>query len=966
MADRRIVIAGDLDPIEYYPTHVCVPLSQGEVQNNGLTSCGILADGVPIPTQVNNVMHWPDHSVKAQHVWANLRGGVNYEYYCDRVENDFPVMRVIENSTRIEVNNELFQVVIDKVPNAGFIQILDATEKFASSTHFLHDERMISFSVQNAAHATVEIEHTGPIMTCIKINGWYETKLKKVPGFVIGTTRVYIFANSPIIKFDHASTFGANMNLHGIGQMGIDFKLERPYSAHLIGRYITEKFPYYITQTDTNAIFWQWAGSNRVDRDEESDIALHNLYKNFWLHEGPLLDPRLPNRYFEAWQTQTDTKEIKAEYARAANMQGVSMRCQFAITVKANSVVPFIKLYQENPIGIIESSEAVRTGVFGPIAPYVDHESPEIAEVDKWVNRAAKGNFTAINRYGDYGIFNFGNLHSDELMTEGRPSLHRCYSNNHYGFNSVLWMLFFRSGDWSVLKVARIANDYYASIGQVRYDELKGKPDGSPGPETKHHVPGAFWHCKGGLPFGGRDYGMDANDIDADLVGHWPDPTSLLWGWVIDACDFSREGYEIWADNVKFRSDGWAREVNTSIVHAIYLYEYLEHTDPVLENKIRGMRNGLMSLPLKDQAPGPIWMPNWLSVYYEAFPDDTEFKNWLVAQAPTVMPGIEGCWAMSLAATLTDITGDTSWIEKQFSTVNRATKVLVESTDLWQGYGCKPGPSYDQHFMLQWPRLSAAYLKYNLLDIAGVYEPGNYLFGIARLSTEWPEDMQIRGTHIYTLIPDGITSFDITIDAATLAGGNIQGCSMYVNRPDGTKALDVPRLVISNNIRNRHWRDSNYDIDREVYTVDTHGVSGLWEIVFGSDGIGLYQKLTQYPEAQKLQSLNGPMPISGEQIRHKIKHGTLYLRRTKEAETENGFIHFRAMGTKNATCVNNTWVMPAAIKKFELSLPNPTKIDVFSDGDGWAEVEIDYQTRYPFWAASTENDVELISKNSNL
>ena len=960
---RRVIIAGDLDPIEYYPTHICVPLPQGEVTNDLL--CGLMADDIPISTQINTVAHWPDGSAKIQHVWANLLANVTYEYFSNE-QIAFPSdLSVIETSARIEVDNGLFKVLIDKIPNAGFIQIREMDDELLSSSkHFMIDERMISFSLQYSQYTTVEVEHVGPVMVCIKIHGWYDSQQKRVPPFVLGTTRVYIFANSPIIKIDLASTFGANMNLHGVGQMGMDFGLTRPYSIQMVSRYGTEKFPYYITQTNTNAIFWQWPGTNRVDKNDESEISVHNLYKNLWLHDGPLLDPRMPNRYFEAWQNQTDTTEIKAEYARAANMQGTTMRAQFAIIAKANLVTPFMKLYKDNPIGIIEPSEAVRTNVFGPIAPYLDHESEEIAKVDSWVNRAAKGNFGSIARYGDYGVFNWGNLHSDEFISKGRPSLHRCYSNNHYGFNSVLWMLFFRSADYDILKWIRIANDYYAEIGQVRYDQLAGKPDGTPGPETKHHMPGAFWHCKGGVPFGGRDYGMDANDIDADLIGHWPDPTSLLWGWLINACDFSRDGYEIWADNVAFRSSGWAREVNTSIVHAIYLYEYLERSDTSLLARIQGMKNGLMSIPLKDQAPGPIWHPNWLSVYYETFPDDTQFKDWLVAQAPAVMPGIEGCWAMSLAATLTDITGDTSWIEKQFSTVNRATKVLVETDDLWNDYGCKPGPSNDWHFMLQWPRLAAAYLKHDLYDIAGVYEPGNYLFGISRLYSEWPDDMEHRGTHIFVLIPEDIENFDITIDAAVISAGSLQGCSMYVKRPDGSMALSVPRLPITNNVRNRKWRASNYEIDRETYTIQTNGVGGLWEIVFGSDGIGLFQKLTQYPEAQRLQSLNGPMPISGEQIRHKIKHGMLYLKRTKENATGDGFMHVKAMGAKCATNVNGMWTIPAAT--VEYSFPNPSKLEVFSDGDGWAQVEIDYEARYPFWASSTQNDVELISKNSNL
>lgn len=965
---RKIIISGKLNEFKAYPTHVCVPLGRGEVFQDW--NCGLLADGEPIRSQVETAMRWPDGSVKWQHVHASLRAGVKYEYYSDRIYDGAFVspMKVVEGVSDVLINNGLIKVVIDKAPTAGRVTISDSEtdELISVGGHFLNDERGIMFSVQDDTLAQVEVEIVGPQVVCVKISGWYQTREQRVPAFVICCTRIYIFANSRIIKYDHGSTFGANMNLHGVAQMGIDFAHAEGslYAITLVSRDIEYKFPYYITdELGKRATFWQWPGTNGIDYNDDSAIAIQNLYKNLWLHTGPLLDPRLPNEYFNAWKTQTDTTECKAEYARAANMQGLMMHANFAAIVKADDVALLMSLYKNNPIGIIEPSEACRTQVLGPIAPSEDHESPEIAEVDQWVIKAALGNEKSFQRYGDYGLFNYGNLHSEEIIAQVRPSLHRVWSNGHYGQNFLWWLLFFRSGNHDLLHFARVSTEYYASIGTVRYDEMAGKPDGTPGPETKFHVPGAKYHAKGCLPWGGRDYGMDSNDIDADLVGHWPDPTSDLLAWLIDADANAKDAYELWAENVNFSifSASWAREANTTFVHAIYLYEYGMRADDALLTKIQAMRTSLMSIPLKDQAPGPIWTPHWLSVYCEAFPDDIMFLNWVVAQAPGVMPGIEGVWAMSLAATLTEITGDTSWIQKQASTVERATQVLFANTnwpgDPWNDFGCKPGPANDQHFMLQWPRLAAAYLKHNILDIAPIYEPGNYLWGIARLYTEWPDDMEIRGTHVFILVPSDIESFDITIDMQPLGAGDIQGCSMYVKRPDNSVALNVPRLEISAGVRKRFWRDTNWQIDREKFTIPTNGVGGIWEVVFGSDGIGLYQKLSQFPEVQKLQSLNGPKPISGEQIRHKIKHGTLYLQKTSAAVNETGLIHFSAQGEKCASRVNGEWIKPGSA----ISLRDPEKIEVFCDGDAWVQVEIDYNARYPFWAGSTKNDVELFS-----
>ena len=966
---RKIIISGKLNEFEAYPTHVCVPLGRGEV-THGDETCGLLADGEPMRAQVQTVMRWPDGSAKWQHVHASLLAGVEYEYYSDRLyENAFvSPLRVLENPAEIEIDNGLINVVIEKVPTAGIVIISDSAtdEQISVGSHFLFDERGIAFSIQEDTLAQVEVELVGPQVVCVKISGWYQSREQRVPPFVLCCTRIYVFANSRIVKYDHGATFGANMNLHGIAQMGIDFAHTENmlYPIVLVGRDMEYKFPYYITdELGERATFWQWPGTNVVERNDDSEVAAQNLYKNLWLHSGPLLDPRLPNAYFNAWKTQTDTTECKAEYARAANMQGLMLHANFAAIVKAENAQPLMELYKNNPIGIVEPSEACRTQVLGPIAPSEDHESPEIAEVDQWVIRAALGNEKSFSRYGDYGLFNYGNLHSEEIIAQSRPSLHRVWSNGHYQQNFLWWLLFFRSGNHDLLHFARVSTEYYASIGTVRYDQMAGKPDGTPGPETKFHIPGAKYHAKGCLPWGGRDYGMDSNDIDADLTGHWPDPTSDLMAWLIDADANALDAYLLWAQNVNFYTGSWAREANTSFVHAIYLYEYGERQDTALLTKIQAMRTSLMSIPLKDQAPGPIWYPNWLSVYYEAFPEDTTFRDWIVAQAPGVLPGIEGVWAMSLAATLTEITGDTSWAQKQMSTVERATKVLYANSnwagDPWIDFGCKPGPANDQHFMLQWPRLAASYLKHNLLELSPIYEPGNYLFGISRLYTEWADDMEIRGTHVFILVPSGAELFDITVDMQSLGAGDIQGCSMYVKRPDGSIALNVPRLEISNNVRKRFWRDTNWQVDREVFTIPASGISGVWEIVFGSDGVGLYQKLSQYPEAQKLQSLNGPKPISGEQIYHKIKHGTLYLQKTAAAVNETGLVYLSAKGEKCAACINGEWVKPGS----SISLRDPERIEIFCDGDAWVEAKIDYvNVRYPFWAASTKNDVELFSE----
>ena len=239
------------------------------------------------------------------------------------------------------------------------------------------------------------------------------------------------------------------------------------------------------------------------------------------------------------------------------------------------------RLYAQSPIARVSPEAIAVSGVLGPVAA----AGKEFSEAQKAARDGMLGYAHSIDRYGDYGWAIYGNTHSEELMNPraagvpgGRPSLHRVWNNNHYQHVSTSWRLFALNEDPRLLDWARVCTDNYASIGQVRYDGQRGHLDGNnrlqAGPEVKYHNPGAFWHCKAFVPWGGRDFGMDRDDDDSGLTGHWPDPSGLLFAWLFDANRWAKDGYELWLDHVQFPTTGTRREINTTLVHAITAYEY--------------------------------------------------------------------------------------------------------------------------------------------------------------------------------------------------------------------------------------------------------------------------------------------------------------------------------------------------------------------------------------------------------
>ncbi len=459
----------------------------------------------------------------------------------------------------------------------------------------------------------------------------------------------------------------------------------------------------------------------------------------------------------------------------------------------------------------------------------------------------------------------------------GRPSLHRVWSNNHYQHVSTSWRLAALDGHPKLLDWARICTDNYASIGQVRYAGLKGRVDGNgahvPGAEFKYHNPGAFWHCKAFVPWGGRGYGMDRNDDDSGLTGHWPDPSGLLYAWLFDANRWAKDGYDLWLANVAFPTGGWRREINTSLVHAITAYEYQPNETTLAA--IKGMGESLRSAPLAAQAPGPIFEPSWLSRYHEMFPDDAAFNKFIVENADAAGVRSEGIWTLALRATAYRITKNEEYLRRHAGSLALVVRQVFDDPGedkRWDKYGFGPGPGRDGHFMLQWHRFYAALKDAKIDSLAAPDEAGQYLCGVSAWDNA--ADMQSRGTKIliWKEQPGPLT---LNLQATTLRGGDLQATALDVLSPRGEKLLNIARLpMTSAQFVARTVRPSTWGAATESHAV-TAREPGLYRAVLGSNEIGVFQPLTDRPECQVLRSIT--VQNGGEPGRFlaKLTHGYL-------------------------------------------------------------------------------------------
>jgi hypothetical protein len=1034
-----------------WPTHAVIAVPQGWIKS--MDHLVVHENGQPMLAQIEIAARWPDGSPKWLHAYASFRyvGGKPAAYALikqGQPPDNIPKspLTVSDTAGGIGIDTGIVKLLIPR-PFTGMVLTqhdLQVAPGGAGGPSLV-DERGIIWHAMHDDKAEIVVEQHGPAQVTVKASGWYQTPEKRVEPFCRFVTRITAFANSPIVKVDHATILADDMRKHAIAELAFKVPLadakgfststfdgqfddkstavwfaqlsanrlvtiserepgsirgakiseasahgEGWFMANLEGRRIAlltkdfwHKCPKEVGIARDGITYYAWPRHGELSKPSETVTRPGNIYKFLCFQTGKLLESRLPSEYFTALEEQTDTTECKAQYARAANLEGVAIHNEFALAFLPAStnaklgndqVARLQQLYVQSPIARVSPEAMAVSGVLGPVAA----AGKDFPEVQKAVRDGMLGYAHSIERYGDYGWAIYGNTHSEELMNPkaagvpgGRPSLHRVWNNNHYQHVSTSWRLFALNEDPRLLDWARICTDNYASIGEVRYDGGRGHLDGNqkpvPGPQVKYHNPGAFWHCKAFVPWGGRDFGMDRNDTDSGLTGHWPDPSGLLFAWLFDANRWAKDGYDLWLDNVKFPTTGTRREINATLVHAITAYEY--QPKPEILAAIQGMAHGLSSVPIMNQRPGPLWEPTWPSRYHELFPNDEAFNRYILQSADAVGVGVESVWSMALCATAYRITKKEEYLRRHAGTLARAVRQVFHDPapdKRWDRYGFGPGPDRDGHFILQWPRFSAALQEAKIASLSAPDEPGNYLGSVCRWDNS--ADIAARGTRILIWKEPAPTAFDV--QATSLGGGDIQATSLQLLSPQGQPVLNVPRIPMSAEfpVVVGQTRPSTWSVAVEHYAIPGK-TPGLYTVLFGSNEIGVFQPLTNGPECQvlknsKLKHWSDPASFSA-----KLTHG--YLVPLTKARIE---LTFFAAGDRDGCYISlegsrRQSILAQYIRAGDSvtvtvnqprGVQGPWLLDAFSDHSGFFRLAISADVDEPLLYGRRLEDIQLI------
>lgn len=855
-----------------FPTHFTVPFASGVV-----TTGNFYLQQVPsgsavktvIPAQYEIVGRWPDNSVKWMHVYANGKwiDGAKCSYQLRWDNAHTPVLGSItatEDAQKYTINTGATTFYVPKTDPGIYCPGV------VSSGHQL--EVSTSGSVSFLAFSgtpTWNVELSGGNIFTLRATGHYigpETSFAKYTVYI--TAR----SSSPIVDIVYNTTFTSNMRGRLVDYMGWHL---HDFQGEVLTRNLEEKEPSEVTDAFGSKTYCQWP-ANLADTNDPADYTdLNELWKLKWLKKGPYLDCRMPSGYLAAFTGETvladiansgPNKELTLQTVNNVDLIGVTYHSEFGVNLGAASGSSYQNLWETKPIGYRLTAAACATKALGPIAPY----GSTYTDCDATAKQTFISAFSNDTRYDMTGWHIFGNIFHHEYIYRNRPDYHRLWNNNHYGITRAVWINLFASADSGLLQCARKSTDNTSSLAQVRH---------TPAVDSGNcRFDGAMYHCKSWMPWGYRIPGQNSygDEMDTAFCSHYVYADSLLLAYYMDANLWAKSGYDAWLNGVNRHSgpagtyafywptSSYGREVNTSLQQALVAYEYNPGQSGVLPG-ISGMKTTLLNaypsgvpFTLGNQ-PGPIWDPAFLSKYYEVFPNDTVFKDWLLDGADNIGLNTDtgGVWSMSLGATAYDITGDESYI-RQFSGVldRMPRRQYAGPSGQWQYFGNEFVTSEDGLFSYQWPRFK--YALNRITQVQTTPEIGTYFAGRGSHSdgdASSASQAVLRGTRVY--VNAGANPV-ITSQVLSAGGGDATATALWWTQQSGSAnaVLVSPRLlstVSGGAYADRTSRPSSWSVYTEDYTIPS---TGLVQMMYNGEAIGLFRNLSEYPEVQLIDTAN--------------------------------------------------------------------------------------------------------------
>jgi len=353
----------------------------------------------------------------------------------------------------------------------------------------------------------------------------------------------------------------------------------------------------------------------------EGELDVRNIYKLWYVHQGEVLRFPLPKPYFETllkwFEDEGGFYGAHMASPLIANAQGVSQTNEFLYWLcrpgRSTDARSIARTFEADPHAVADPEWTCSTGVFPGLHPRDPDRFPRF---ERGLERFFDANVKIIEEDNGYGMFNYPDSHT--YYTPGTPyMMHRVWQGQHYGQSRNCWVYYARSGQPKYYQFGKAKTRHAMDVDAVGYAERPSR--------YKYHFPGAVYHCKGFVHWGG----------DAEVIGH---PTSIdhcIWAYYLTGDRRSMDLADLWGQTMLEYSlvGELDREWLQPFGDALELYDATQ--DPRLLKPIWEMARGAVSVDAPHGA-WPTYHQLWGPRYYRMSRDPAyvEFLRDLMSENP--------------------------------------------------------------------------------------------------------------------------------------------------------------------------------------------------------------------------------------------------------------------------------------------------------------------------------------------
>lgn len=508
------------------------------------------------------------------------------------------------------------------------------------------DDRGNSYLASDDPESQVVVEEVGPVKAVVHAKGWYTGKRGRMCLYSI---RMFFYAGVPGARVTHSWTVTFDTDKVGVRNLRLGHWLPGGIKAYRLGsmntahaepkeglavgpneshymlqtrwdqsrfvkdppgtilewqhRYMARPFRGTADVTTPNGRvivtmrnFWQLFPKEIELRHDrlffhiwprhgvkalEGELDVNNIYKLWYVHQGQVLRFKLPQEYFDTMKTWFENNAgfyvDKPSAALIANAQGLSQTNEFLYWFAKPGGVPAEQIsdaFEADPHAIAEPEWTCSSNVFPGLYP---RDPARFPRFERGLERFFDACCQIIDEENGYGMFNWFDAHT--YYSPGAPGMiHRVWQGQHYGASRNSWLYYVRSGQPKYYWIAKARTRHAMDCDTVGYAERPSR--------FKDHWPGAVYHCKGFVHWGG----------DAEVIGH---PTSIdhdIWAFYLTGDRRSMDMADLWRETfLEYSLVGeMDREWTQTFGEALELYDATH--DPRMLKPIWELAKGTISL----------------------------------------------------------------------------------------------------------------------------------------------------------------------------------------------------------------------------------------------------------------------------------------------------------------------------------------------------------------------------------